>query len=217
MKISPSYNPEESKFSVEFSTDLLKDYFFNFRGMVLDSDIAPKDVEVIKKTPETALITFTVNKEDMKSSEKSIPEEILSKFGSMLGIPTENISGGIMVSSDSIPSFKNVQLIIQDFIKSASVYRFSKTEFIPLQNYSIELLKSDCKNALEAKRDFCIVDDFIKYRKAMDDMNYVLNHVIIPYGTSEYVDVVLLILNDKFDELIEWMNPRLENKAWLKY
>ena len=185
--------------------------------MVLDSDIAPKDVEVIKKTPETALITFTVNKEDMKSSEKSIPEEILSKFGSMLGIPTENISGGIMVSSDSIPSFKNVQLIIQDFIKSASVYRFSKTEFIPLQNYSIELLKSDCKNALEAKRDFCIVDDFIKYRKAMDDMNYVLNHVIIPYGTSEYVDVVLLILNDKFDELIEWMNPRLENKAWLKY
>ena len=217
MKISPSYNPEESKFSVEFSTDLLMVYFFNFRGLVLDSDIAPKDVEVIKKTPETALITFTVNKEDMKSSEKSIPEELLSKFGSMLGIPTENISGGMMVSSDSIPSFKNVQLIIQDFIKSASVYRFSKTEFIPLQNYSIELLKSDCKNALEAKRDFCIVDDFIKYRKAMDDMNYVLNHVIIPYGTSEYVDVVLLILNDKFDELIEWMNPRLENKAWLKY
>ena len=217
MKISPSYNPEESKFSIEFSTELLKDYFFNFRGMVLDSDIAPKDVEVTKKTPETALITFTVNREDMKSSEKSIPDEILSKFGSMLGISSENISGGVMVSSDSIPSFKNVQLIIQDFIKSASVYRFSKTEFVPLDNYSVELLKVDCKNAIEAKRDFCIVDDFIKYRKAMDDMSYVLNHITIPYGTSEYVDVALLIFNDRFEELVKWMSPRLENKAWLKY
>ena len=51
----------------------------------------------------------------------------------------------------------------------------------------------------------------------MDDMSYVLNHITIPYGTSEYVDVALLILNDRFEELVKWMSPRLENKAWLKY
>ena len=217
MKIKPSYNPEESKFSIEFSTDLLKDYFFNFRGMVLESKIAPKDVEVVKKSTETALITFTVSQEDMKSSEKSIPEELLSKFGSMLGISSDNISRGVLVNSDNIAPFKSIQSIIQDFIKKASIYIFSKTEFIPLDNYSIELLKADCINAINSKRNFCIVDDFIKYRKSMDEMNYVMNHLTIPFGTSEYADVAILILNNKFDELIKWMKPRLENKAWLKY
>lgn len=215
MKISPSYNPEESKFSIEITTNLLKDYFLNFRGMVLDCETVPKDVEVVKKGSETALVTFSMKKEELESVGKSIPSGILSEVGKMLGIPSDSI-GGRMFNAEEVKPFEEVNQVLQKFVEKASIYKFSKTEFIPLTNYSEEELKNDCIAALKANRDFCIVDDFNKYRKAMDDRTYVLNYTTVPYATEEYVNIALLIITGNLDKVREMYTPVLKQDEWLK-
>lgn len=216
MKINPSYNPEENKFVVEITTDLLKDFFFNFRGMLLENTTVPKDIEVVRKSAKTAVVTFTVKKEEVESVGKSIPSSMLSEMGKLLGIPSENIGGGRVFSSDEIKPFETVKGVIEDFVNKASIYKFRKTEFIPLTKYPIEDLKNDCIAAIKAKRDYCIVDDFEKYSKAMDDRTYKIRHFNIPYGTTEYVDVFLCIVSGNIDKLIDKYMPLLEDSKWIE-
>lgn len=214
MKINPNYNPESSLFSIEITSNLLRDYFNNFRGMLLDCNEIPNDVEVTKKAIDTALVTFKVKKEDMESVGKSIPSNILSEVKKMLGVTGGDVDG-MMVSSGDIKPFEQVRQVVTKFVKQAAIYKFKKTEFIPLSNYPIENLKEDVVLALNAKRDFCIVDDFNKYRDAMDNKNYILNHKIVNYGTAEYCDVFLDILSGKSVELENKYNPQLKESLWL--
>lgn len=215
MKINPSYNPEENKFVVEVTTDLLKEFFFNFRGMILENNTVPNDIEVVRKGARTAVVTFTVKKEEIESVGKSIPSSMLSEMGKLLGIPSENI-GGRMFNSDEIKPFETVKGVIEDFVNRASFYKFRKTEFIPLTNYPIEDLKNDCIAAIKAKRNYCIVDDYKKYSKAMDDRTYKIRHFNIPYGTTEYVDVSLCIISGKIDKLIDEYMPLLVDNKWIE-
>ena len=112
MKINPSYNPEENKFVVEVTTDLLKEFFFNFRGMILENNTVPNDIEVVRKGAKTAVVTFTVKKEEIESIGRSIPSSMLSEVGKLLGIPSENI-GGRMFNSDEIKPFETVKNVIE--------------------------------------------------------------------------------------------------------
>ena len=230
MEVRPSYNPDSNTFYLEISSNLLENYFNNLRGMLISNQDF-KNIEVTKKNCDTALITFTVKKEDLpetgkgidKSSklsdllkDSSLPEELKSMLNQLSesGL-SEDVNVMAISMSDKANPISRMNDLLNDFINSAVRDKFKTTEFIPLINYPHKNLKEDIITAIKAKRNICIVDDFENYKKSTEDKSLEFNQYFIKYSTSEYADVAILISLGKFKELIDTFSPKLKQIAWI--
>ena len=212
MDIKPNYNPESNVFTLEFSSDLVRDYFNNLRGMLLDKKDVLNNLEITRKSGDTAKISFKVSREEMSSmskktstinsilDDKNIPEEIKSSMMDYIGDKDMEVSVISVDGSDTSNPLGKVNHVINSFISSALKDRLKSTEFLPIANYPVENLKEDVLNALRGKRNLCIIDDFENYKNQTTQNTYFFNQYIAKYGTSEYADVVLMLINNEFNE-----------------
>lgn len=215
MKLNSSYNPENNKFVLEVTTNLVNDYFYNLRGMLLDSNEVPKDIEIIKKGNDTAQISFTMLKEDIEKASTPLPEDLLKKMGDAMGISSGDIKGGIINPETCGGPIKAVDSVIGDFVNAAMNHKMKRTEFLPLTGYSEEKLAQDSIAAMENKRDFCIIDKYKNYLKAQTSKRYEFNQRIVEYGTSEYYDIIIMLNTNSFKEFRNTYKNELEKIEWI--
>ena len=228
MDIKPNYNPESSIFTLEFSSNLLLDYFNNLRGMLLDKKDVFRNLEVTRKSINTAKIEFKVSKEEMSRiskpgpaainsilEDKNIPEDIKSTMRDMISNSEMEVSVMTVDANDTTNPFGKVNNVINKFITEALKARLKTTEFLPLKNYDDTAMKEDALAALESKRNFCIVDDFENYKKEMRSNTYNFTQYSVKYGTSEYADIVLMLVNGEFNELRKRFENKLEVTSWV--
>lgn len=215
MKLSSNYNPENSKFTLEVTTNLVSEYFYNLRGMLIQHNDVPKDIEVTKRGNDTALISFTMLKEEVERISTPMPKELLDKMSKMFGVPADNIKGGVIDASQTDGPLKLIDSIINQFINSAMSYKLKRTEFLPLTNYPKSDLIEDAKSALKNKRNLCIIDDFKKYKKSMNSRTYEFNQYELEYGTSEYYDVITMLCTGLYDEFKSIYSQKLVNTVWI--
>ena len=215
MKLSSNYNPESSKFTLEVTTNLVNDYFFNLRGLLIQNEEVPKDIEVTKRGNDTALITFTMLKEEVERISTPVPKDILNKMSEILGVPADNIKGGVIDASNTEGPLKHIDSVINQFVNMAMDYKLRRTEFLPLKNYPVKDLIKDVKEALKNKRNLCIIDDYNNYKTATKMRTYEFNQKWVEYGTQEYFDVVTMLCNDLFDEFKEIYKNELTKTVWI--
>lgn len=215
MKLSSNYNPESSKFTLEVTTNLVNDYFFNLRGLLIQNEEVPKDIEVTKRGNDTALITFTMLKEEVERISTPVPKDILNKMSEILGVPADNIKGGVIDASNTEGPLKHIDSVINQFVNMAMDYKLRRTGFLPLKNYPVKDLIKDVKEALKNKRNLCIIDDYNNYKTATKMRTYEFNQKWVEYGTQEYFDVVTMLCNDLFDEFKEIYKNELTKTVWI--
>ena len=226
MDIRPNYNPENSIFTLEFSSDLIRDYFNNLRGMLLDNKSTLSNLEITRKSGDTAKITFKVSKEEMSRisskastissilNNKDIPEELKS---SMMDYVNKDVEVSVISvdGNDTSNPLGKVNNVINKFISLALKDKLKTTEFLPINNYPDNELKVDVLNALQGKRNLCIIDDFENYKEQTRLNTYSFNQYIVKYGTSEYADTILMLVNDEFDKFKEYYNDKLISTSWI--
>ena len=227
MDIRPNYNPENSIFTLEFSSDLLRDYFNNFRGMLLDKKDSLTNLEITRKSGDTAKITFKVSKEEMSKisskastinsilNNKDIPEELKSSMLDYVNNKDVEVSIISVDGNDTSNPLGKVNNIINNFISLALKDKIKSTEFMPISNYPDDGLKKDSLNALLGKRNLCIIDDFENYKKQTKLNTYNFNQYIVKYGTSEYADTILMLVNEEFSEFRKYYSNKLKTTSWI--
>lgn len=228
MEIKPSYNPESSTFFLEISSNLLESYFNNLRGMLLDKNEF-KNLEVTKKGYDTALITFTVPKEDLPiNKERAIPSSISEMLKSDLPDSIKNMiselsadlnEGDVSVVAipldDTTNPIGKMNQLINDFINSAIRHKMRTTEFVPLINYPYDKLREDIIAAIKAKRNICLVDDYENYLKSTENKLLEFNQYYIDYINSDYADVAILVNSGKIEEFKKTFSPKLKKISWI--
>lgn len=229
MDIRPNYNPESNIFTLEFSSDLLKDYFNNLRGMLLDNKDVINSLVITRKSKTTAKIEFKVSREEISKlgkrtsrsaidsllKDENLPEELKSSMKNLLNNSDIEASIISIDANDMNSSFGKVNSVINNFISLALKDRVITTEFLPITNYPDDGLAEDVVNALKSKRNLCIVDDFENYKQQMQLNTYEFNQYEVKYGTSEYADVVLMLVNKEFKEFRKYYTDKLVNTTWI--
>lgn len=227
MEIKPSYNPESNTFFLEISSNLLENYFNNLRGMLLDDNF--KNLEVIKKGCDTALITFTVSKDELPSfgedkngstisdllNSKDLPEELRDMVSKLSEDIDEDVNVVAVPLNDTNNPIGKMNQLINDFINSAINHKIRNTEFVPLINYPYDKLREDIVEAVKAKRNICIVDDYFNYLKSTGDKSLVFNQYYINYIDSEYADAAILIKEDNIKEFKKQFSSKLKEVSWI--
>ena len=227
MEIKPSYNPESNTFFLEISSNLLENYFNNLRGMLLDDNF--KNLEVIKKGCDTALITFTVSKDELPSfgedknsstisdllNSKDLPEELRDMVSKLSEDLDEDVNVVAVPLNDTTNPIGKMNQLINDFINSAISHKIRNTEFVPLINYPYDKLREDIVEAVKAKRNICIVDDYFNYLKSTGDKSLVFNQYYINYIDSEYADAAILIKEDNIKEFKKQFSSILKEVSWI--
>lgn len=188
VNIVPGVDPENNKVILNVTTNLLGDYFNNFVGYLKKCSSMPSDLEVSKKDENTAIVQFSMPE---NSVIKKIDEQ-RSAVRVDLGDANTAING---------------------FIKAALKYKLRRTEFIPLTGYPLEDLREDVKSAIKNKRNFCILETYQEYLENNKEFSF--NQYYINYGTSEYSDVAISIMNGEMDELRDVLVPKLKQTTWV--
>lgn len=226
MDIKPNYNPESSIFTLEFRSDLVTDYFNNLRGMLLNYPEL-KNLDVVRMSSNTAKITFKISKEEISTISKpasissmledtNIPDELKSELRNALN-HGENMNLSVMTvrPDDTSNPIGRVNTVINKFISLALKDKIKTTEFLPIKNYPNEGLSEDVLNALQNKRNLCIIDDYNNYKSQMQTNTFEFNQCMVKYGTSDYADVVLMIVNSDFDEFKKYYSNKLKLTSWV--
>jgi hypothetical protein len=133
----------------------------------------------------------------------------------ILGVPADNIKGGVIDASNTEGPLKHIDSVINQFVNMAMDYKLRRTEFLPLKNYPVKDLIKDVKEALKNKRNLCIIDDYNNYKTATKMRTYEFNQKWVEYGTQEYFDVVTMLCNDLFDEFKEIYENELTKTVWI--
>lgn len=194
MNIQPGYDPEKKCVTLNVESNLLRKYFNNFSGMIVDDPGVPKNTEVTQINEVTAQISFPV---DDKSVVKMVSDNKMS-----IGIDPSSISV--------------FQTIINSFIGSALKKELRTTEFIPLYGYPRENLKVDIQEAVKNKRNLCIIKDYSEYLEMSEGKShkYIFHQKIVEFGTSEYTEAAILLYNEKLEELRESFESSLKLEDW---
>lgn len=193
MKVTPGFDPRNKKITLEFQTNLLKKYYPNFEGMITTDSSIPSGTNVQQTREDTAVITFPVPK------NTSIKND------------SENGVGYIAVEPENMEIFGNV---INKFVNAALRREFKTTEFIPLEGYPIEKLRTEIRLALENKRNFCIIDTYENYLKLTQKNNYEFNQAILEFGSTDYAKTAVLVYRGDIEGLRKMWSERLKLDSW---
>lgn len=199
MCIKVEINPDAGLFNVTITTPLLEKYYSNLRGMVINEKSVPKNLTIERSGTSTASIQFPI------------------PAGSIVKQNTETIT----VDKDLLLNggMSSVLNVTHRFVCAALSAILKNTEFLPFLDfsggYSFEELQSDVKRAVEAKRDFLMVDTYKNYLEGTKDGGYRFSQYPVKYGTSEYVDIAILIVSGNLEELRKIYKTKLKLTDWI--
>lgn len=200
MDISSSFDPSQKAIIMKVTSNLIEKYYPNFSGMLKKGvKRATIDVSRVDKTAANIIIS-------------------LDKSNSSIGsVGTAEISENLGMIKAAIDKNMFIEIIgvIDKFSQSALLKEFQTSEFCPLSGYDFEKLKEDVEAAIEAKRNLIFVDSFENYRRAVDTMNLKFDQYLVKYGTSEWADMVLLIMSGDFEKLKNIVTPKLKVMNWV--
>ena len=192
-ELVPGYNPVNGDLEFKIELNLFKNYFSNFEGLVkMDEELAKCNAKVRRLEPTVAVVAFPVDKENIKK----VNDETAS------------------VRFDNVEGLRALYNVLNSFTRVALKKELSTTEFIPLNGYPIESLQEDIKAAVKGKRKLCIIDEYSEYLRMQNENCLVYRQYVVDYGTSEYADAVLLLLEGNMSELKKIYSPKLVRTEW---
>jgi hypothetical protein len=177
------------------NSNLLEKYYYNFGGMLKADSRSPKNLKVSRVDSTTASIILPINRTNSQTE-------------------ITNRSDGTATIGIDRRLFDGIIDVINRFVNLAINKELMSLEFCPLEGYSFKSLSEDLLKAIEAKRDLLFVDTYQNYLDACNKTSYTFNQYIIPYGTSEWADAIILIESGKIKELKEKIKPLLKKKDW---
>lgn len=180
---------------ITVQSTLVAQYFANLNGMLVNDKDAPVGVSIEKRDHDTALISFPVTGQIIPANEN-----------------------GAKISIENSERVQKVINIVQRFAMSAVRHQLKNSEFLPLYDfsggYSFEELQQDVEAAAKAKRDYIVIDTYQSYLNHTEKATYEFNQYIIPFGTSEYCDFLLLAKAGKLKELRNLYKDKLKRTSW---
>lgn len=194
MKFTQTFNPDNNKIVFIFETNLLNRYFPNLKGLVENDKDVPSDTEVEQRNSNTALISFSPGPESGNNIQK-------------------DGGGQYRVAIDS-RKVDSINRVLSKFTRCALKKELMSTEFIPLEGYSEENMKSEIIEAVKGKRKLCILKDYNEYLSMQEKDLYIFHQHILEYGTDEYVNAVLYIRNGNIQKLRELYGDKLVLTDW---
>lgn len=191
MNIVSGFDPDSNTVILNITSNLIGDYYYNFAGLIKNNPSSPQGIQVSKKGDNMAVVHFPLPKE--AKIEK-----------------IDNTRAAVKVD------MANLNNIINKAVNDALRYKVRHTEFIPLTGYPLEDLQADVKNAISNKRNFCILRDYQEYLDSAGSNNvYRYNQYYVNYGTPEYADIAISIINGEMDELIKQIGPKIKFQDWV--
>lgn len=192
-ELVPGYNPANGDLEFTIELNLFRNYFPNFEGLILmNEELTKCNAKVRQIEPNKAIVAFPISKDSIK---KVNDDTAAVRF--------ENVSG-----------LKALYSVLNSFTRVAIKKELKTTEFIPLNGYPVENLKEDIQAAVKGKRKLCIINDYSEYLEKQKDHNLVYHQYVIEYGTDEYANAVLMILDGDMDQLKEIYTPKLVKTEW---
>ena len=202
-EFSAAYDPKKKRFVFQYKSKFLKKYPTKFDSRLGDLG----DEVMIQKYSE-----------DKTFCEISVPLEVDSKNihhqTNDEGEKTGMIKIGIdPESAEELREYsEQIQKRIFDFEKEVVMEETSGIEFIPLEGYPVEDLQREIVEALEKKRDFCVIDTFDSYLNFINTLS--LNQAYYKYDTDMYYNIFLAIRGGDIDELKKLTQKSLKRKDW---
>lgn len=187
MKVNNDFDREKMEVVINIQCNLLKKYYPNFVGILeKNKDDIPKGFSVRQASSDTAKISFP------------IPEgTTISKGGGSFAV-----------------NLMSLMDVINKFAGTALRYELEHTEFIPINGYPLEDLKKDIVASVKNKRNLCVLGDYAEYLSMEKEHKYQFHQVYVNYGTPEWADIVLMILEGDMEKMRELYTPKLEFTEW---
>ena len=104
--------------------------------------------------------------------------------------------------------------VINKFANAALKYELEHTEFIPLSGYPVSNLQEDIKVSVRNKRNLCVLKEYSEYLRMEAEKKFQFTQVILDYGTQDWADAVLDVIDGRLDVLTERLSPRLKLTDW---
>jgi len=187
MKVENDFDREKMEVVINIQCNLFKKYYPNFVGILeKNKDDIPKGFSVRQASSDTAKISFP------------IPE----------GTTIAKGGGSFAVNLMSLMD------VINKFAGTALRYELEHTEFIPINGYPLEDLKKDIVASVKNKRNLCILGEYAEYLSMEKEHKYQFHQVYVNYGTSDWADIVLMILEGDMGKMRELYTPKLEFTEW---
>jgi hypothetical protein len=187
MKVENDFDREKMEVVINIQCNLLKKYYPNFVGILeKNKDDIPKGFSVRQASSDTAKISFP------------IPE----------GTTIAKGGGSFAVNLMSLMD------VINKFAGTALRYELEHTEFIPINGYPLKDLKKDIVASVKNKRNLCVLGDYAEYLSMEKEHKYQFHQVYVNYGTPEWADIVLMILEGDMGKMRELYTPKLEFTEW---
>lgn len=192
-ELVPGYNPTNGDLEFTIELNLFRNYFPNFEGLIkMDEELTKCNAKVRQVEPNKAIVAFPINKDNIRQ------------------VNNETAS----VRFDNVSGLKALYNVLNSFTRVAIKKELRTTEFIPLNGYPVEDLQKDIRAAVKGKRKLCIIKDYSEYLEKQKDHNLVYLQYIVEYGTNEYADAVLMILDGDMDSLRKIYTPKLVRTEW---
>lgn len=177
---------KENAIAITLESPLLADYFPNFKSMIMGY--------------KGGIPGLSVNKIGSKGAEIQLP------VSSQKCVDVNDR----MVAYSLDPVFVEQLDFFDEF---AIKKKLMSTEFIPLTGYDIEMMSEEVVEAVKAKRNLLFIKSFDEY-KSMSKSSYEFNQYELEYGTTEYVDAVIMIRNKDIKALRKLYSGKLECVNW---
>lgn len=192
-ELVPGYNPTNGDLEFTIELNLFRNYFPNFEGLILmNEELTKCRAKVRQIEPNKAIVAFPIDKDSIKR----VSEETAA------------------VRFDNVSGLQALYSVLNSFTRVAIKKELKTTEFIPLNGYPVEDLQNDIQAAVKGKRKLCIINDYSEYLEKQRDHNLVYHQYIVEYGTSEYADAVLMILDGNMERLRKLYTPKLVKTEW---
>lgn len=192
-ELVPGYNPVNGDLEFTIELNLFKNYFPNFKGLIQNNeDLVKCKAKIRQVEPTKAIVAFPIDKNKIRRTSDD----------------------SAMVQFDNVEALRTLYSVLNSFIRVAIKKELKSTEFIPLNGYPLADLQSDIKQAVKGKRKLCIIRDYKEYLERKEDKDLTYNQYMVYYGTSEYADVVLMILDGDLDKLNDIYIPKLVKTEW---
>lgn len=202
-EFSAAYDPKKKRFVFQYKSKFLQKYPAKFDSRLEDLG----DEVIIQKFSQ-----------DLSFCEISVPLEV-SSDNIHHQVNDEGEKTGLIkigIDPESAEELKEyseqIQKRIFEFEKEIVMEETSGIEFIPLEGYPIEELQTDIMEALEKKRDFCVIDTMDSYLDFMNTLS--LNQAYYKYDSDMYYNIFLAIRSGNMDELRELTQKSLKRKDW---
>lgn len=198
MKLSPNFDPTMNQFSLELQVGFLDKYYGNLQGMLeMKSSQLPPNLKLTKIGKNEVKITFPLPN---TSSIDKVDENILR-----------------IAIDDTNGHFRELHMLINNFINSGLRKEFKTTEFIPLRGYPKEDIIKDCRESMKNKRNLCIIKDYSEYLQSQEKKEKIqYTQYYVNYGTNEWSDICLEILGKDFnlEDFAKRYIPKLVLTEW---